>query len=731
VVGQDCGIAPTFDLRDTTALAPMGPRPTHEILHRQASGREPFGNHFKIRSSARTPDCEQEVLARLPKPVVIALAVLAGLVALPIVLPALLLFLIGDGSGLGLLFRLGLLVVVIVGSRRLARHLKESPTSVESLRTAGVAVLELLRTAGVAVARTIPPLARTIAGGTSQLFQALKSAVIYLCGCRWPVALIWFLVTFGIFILQADPGIGFFLMLLLAPFWSIVTINLGFAQLIVEPAIRKISPAWSLVGLSWFAGYAAVSIHAHTALDRLSAEIATENSRQSLPFDPRTQSLVVVRGKFYDAPSAERLLTTYPLSVVYEEVEDAGDATNPTSARDDRPRFTALRLGRPELCDSITDNTRLKAVVTQHIKAAFNGMLFCSYTAIEAPDLPVVRLRFEQEELRVVGVEGHIDRITLTSGGDKRQVASVNAEPYRYLPLPVVGCFLGGDRWKCTQEFLKEERAYSDNDALIGKSLGLERSSPASRSDEIYAGGPAALERAQNLAEAAALAELDRLLAKPVGSIAPFTVRILSARPDLIASRAERLAVAAAEAFTTRENPSDVQAWSDLMVALPDADFRRVGPSFAGAMLARSTAASGRHFASLSDQLIYRLADLGPAALPLLELTYRYNRVFGDLASIIALCRLGAPAAELTEKFRANVFNDRHQGDYDLELREAMILALMRQGRADLADAGRQQYEQWAATLRFPARGWSKDFEEKSREMTPSSSPDACMITRN
>src|ERR1700730_12258387 len=95
----------------------------------RASGREPFGNQFKIRSSAPTPVCEQEMLARLPKPVVIALAVLAGLVALPIVWPALLGFLIGDGSGLGLLFRLGLLVVVIVGSRRLARGLKESPTS--------------------------------------------------------------------------------------------------------------------------------------------------------------------------------------------------------------------------------------------------------------------------------------------------------------------------------------------------------------------------------------------------------------------------------------------------------------------------------------------------------------------------------------------------------------------------------------------------------------------------
>jgi hypothetical protein len=674
------------------------------------------------------------VLARLPKPVVIALAVLAGLAALPIVLLALLRFLLGDGLGFGTLFRLGLLIAVILASGRLARHLKESPASRESLRAAGVAALELLRPAGVALAEALPPLARMIAGGTRRLFHALESAVIYLSGCRWPVALIWFPVTFGIFILQVDPGIGFFLMLLLAPFWSIVTINLGFAQLIVEPAFRKISPAWSLVGLSWFVGYAAVSIHGHTALDRLLVEIATENSRQSLPFDPRTQSLVVVRSNLYDAPSAEHLLTTYPLSVVYEEVEGAGEGTNPTSARDGRPRFTAFRLGFPELCDRITDNTRLKAVVTQHFKATFGGMPFCVYATTEAPDLPVVRLRFEQEELRIVGAEGYIRRTTLTSGGDKRQVASVTAAPYRYLPMPMVGCFLGGSSWKCTAEFLTESQwSHSDDIALIGKSLGLELSSPASRSDEIYAGGAAALERAQNLAEAAALAELDRLLAKPVGSIAPFTLSFLSARPDLLASRAERLAVAAAEALTTRENWRDVHAWSDLMVALPDADFRRVGPSFAGAMLARWTDASGRHFASLSHRLIYRLADLGPAALPLLERIYRDNAPLDGLASIIALCRLGAPAAELTEKIRANLSTDRHQSDYDIEMRQAMILALMRQGRADIAAAARQQYEHWATMWHpgFSASGWRKDFEERSRKMTPSSSPDACMITRH
>src|SRR5438105_9969492 len=115
------------------------------------------------------------MLARLPRPVVIALGVLAALVALPTLWPALLLFLIGDGDELGLLLRLGLLVAVIMGSKRLARFFKEDPARLESLRTTGVAIV-----------KTIPPLVRAIAGGTRWLVNALKSAVIYLGGCRWP-----------------------------------------------------------------------------------------------------------------------------------------------------------------------------------------------------------------------------------------------------------------------------------------------------------------------------------------------------------------------------------------------------------------------------------------------------------------------------------------------------------------------------------------------------------------
>jgi len=67
-------------------------------------------------------------------------------------------------------------------------------------------------------------------------------------------------------------------------------------------------------------------------------------------------------------------------------------------------------------------------------------------------------------------------------------------------------------------------------------------------------------------------------------------------------------------------------------------------------------------------------------------------------------------------------------------MREAVILALMRQGRGDLADAGRRQHEQWAESVRrdrhVTIQTWSEPFEARRLTMTPSSSPDACIIPR-
>jgi len=121
----------------------------------------------------------------------------------------------------------------------------------------------------------------------------------------------------------------------------------------------------------------------------------------------------------------------------------------------------------------------------------------------------------------------------------------------------------------------------------------------------------AALERARDLDEAAAAAELDRLRLPSDRLHAQLNLNVLSARPDLMASRAERLAVAAAEALTTRDNWRDNQTWSALIIALPDADFRRVGRVCRCGARALETVESGRTSVHLGERLIYKIGRSG------------------------------------------------------------------------------------------------------------------------
>ena len=67
---------------------------------------------------------------------------------------------------------------------------------------------------------------------------------------------IWFFVFTGVvFLLQTSPVPGFWLLFLAAPFWSAVTLNVGFLSLGIEAAAGKVHRAWLVAPILWFAGY--------------------------------------------------------------------------------------------------------------------------------------------------------------------------------------------------------------------------------------------------------------------------------------------------------------------------------------------------------------------------------------------------------------------------------------------------------------------------------------------
>ena len=67
---------------------------------------------------------------------------------------------------------------------------------------------------------------------------------------RFPVSFWLFGWTGLVFVLQLIPFTGIFLMFLLAPFWSVVTLNLGFVALAYEAATGRVPRVWLLAPIA-------------------------------------------------------------------------------------------------------------------------------------------------------------------------------------------------------------------------------------------------------------------------------------------------------------------------------------------------------------------------------------------------------------------------------------------------------------------------------------------------
>ena len=207
-----------------------------------------------------------------------------------------------------------------IAPRRLAGRRRHRREAARKAWKEDPASLEPLRTTGVAVCQGRCHLWRERSAAEHVGFSTHSSStVIYLRGCRWPRASNWFVLTFGIFILQAIPLIGIFIMFLGAPFWPIFTINLGFAHLDHRTGDAEHIAA-VVAGGACLVRRLRRGIHpwAHRARSPLCGDRDGE-------FPPvlcrsiRARNRSSSSGNSYDAPSAERLLTTYPLPVVYEE----------------------------------------------------------------------------------------------------------------------------------------------------------------------------------------------------------------------------------------------------------------------------------------------------------------------------------------------------------------------------------------------------------------------------
>ncbi|OCX22231.1 hypothetical protein QV13_06685 [Mesorhizobium hungaricum] len=266
-----------------------------------------------------------------------------------------------------------------------------------------------------------------------------------------PVSLIFFVVTAAVFVLQAIPFTGIFLMFALAMFWSVFLINAGMIGVAFEVATGRVARWWILLPLIFYGSYLATTVHDHIALRSLSSVYDAANARVAIPFEATRQSLAFSN----DDQSGAWLTQNYALPVAY-------------SANSNFPQgYLSHRMMDATTCAKVATPASRAAFVHTfgfHDGDTVDGMKmesrFCALSMPEQPSLPLVSVSRREEKISEKGLP--VTRVTTTvtmPGGNHFRLLGGVAKPLSWIPMPMMGCWLNDARssWDCEAQFWRNE----------------------------------------------------------------------------------------------------------------------------------------------------------------------------------------------------------------------------------------------------------------------------------
>lgn len=514
----------------------------------------------------------------------------------------------------------------------------------------------------------------------------------------YPLSFRIFAIAALVVALQAFPATGIFLMLLMAPFWSILLVNLGFLAMARDALTGALSVAWLLGPLLWFGGYGLVAWRSHVEADALIAQADALNAGQHLPFDPTRHALVMREG-------AGQMAERYDIPVVYEPASHIPGATH-----------VATRLASGAICNRVWGDRRYAAahveatMVRAGSEAVYSRILsgVCAITAPEKPALPQIVVTETKESGGGWLVHALVTTITLQAPDRPLlRLRSVSVVPWSWWPKPIAGCFLnsGAPKWDCEFSFGRGASRSMSTHEIVAQALGLQRAPISVRLAEIAAQPDPDLDlglrlHEENLAaqRAADLASLDEALRGARDNGGDLRTAELVTQPALYADRAPAILDAMRRGFAARTF-GRTQKYGDLLAALPDDAFKPLAPALLDLLNAQSELPRD----ALSSPLIRRLGALGVEALPTLRRLAASPAVGYRHDVIVALCKIGAPALDDAEKIADVLAATRR----DKSVRGAAFRALLRLGRPDLlardpklqALYAKPPYNRWAATI--------------------------------
>ena len=526
-----------------------------------------------------------------------------------------------------------------------------------------------------------------------------------------PKSTIWFVLTGIVFLLQLFPYTGIFLMLVLAPLWSVVLINIGFVSLAVEAALGRIAITWLLAPIIWFGGYTLAAWQSQRAFDQLGEEIAAFNAGKALPFHPQTQDLVLTTSEHDIHPGS--LVQKYDIQIIYKSERSFKTA-----------QHMSYQLGAETLCTTIRTDARYQAASvyaygvhenaesgTKHKRKLTPGL--CMIHAPQDPRKPVIHIEAKNERRTGFLLPATMTRITLRDGQGRRvELMSGRAATLPAWPKLTMGCGLnsGAPSWDCFAGFMRQ-RPQSAGGALAAidvaaLALGLRAASPTSRRDALTVISGVSLQDTVSRREDTSLTNLDRAIADASMRITVHDFAGLTQNTALLVSRADGLVSGLRNRLAAQHPIAEgIKNFGNLIAALPDAEFKRRAPE----VIAILQSAREINLDNMAINLAYRLADLGPAALPLLE-RYAFEKPVRWAGSpYFALCRLGAPAAHHAERIAQTLYANgpSYTTRRKSESHMAAYITLLRFGRRDLlagehdADSQyrRNDYAYWSQTI--------------------------------
>ena len=464
-----------------------------------------------------------------------------------------------------------------------------------------------------------------------------------------PKSLLWFVVTGVVYLLQLFPYTGIFLMFVMAPYWSVILVNVGFVSLAIEALSRRGYLLWLVLPALYFGGYLGAVSVSQGEFARLDAEMRAFNAKAvaaAPAFDPASLDVVIDKDSYRAGGLASALATRYGLGAAYE--------TNPNFKT---ASHQAYWLGKAPLCQEIRRNrTAGSASVNAYSLRSKDRRERSSLCRVSGPADPtkasiVVELAETKQKDWLLPTTLQTLTLRYPAGGTVT-LKTGYAAPFSWLPLPVIGCWLnsGGPSWDCSAGFMRgrqkglgSDGAYgSGNAAVIAGALRLEELTEAQMMARARTTLPNALTQSIGDRLSISTVNLERIIRNPAERFTAHDVKGLHQSPELWRDRVPDMLDALERAFDgghkTRERATVLQ---DLLLKLDDAAYAPVNQRILAALLARP----GLPQNFVRGATLNRLGALGAPAVPILE-RYIFQRVRPDVDAMLGLCRAGTSAAE-------------------------------------------------------------------------------------